>query len=114
MWSPGSTATVFPTTTRPTKISTTATTIATMWPSSFWTAIARRVTGVAATNSMLPRRASPASVPDSARIDHRLATSGKNVPYLYCMYPPSVSTATGRPARPCRIGGTARIRSPSS
>ena len=45
-------------------------------------AIVRRVILPAARKSSDPRRASDASVPDSARIDHRLMTIGKNVPYL--------------------------------
>ncbi len=52
-------------------------------PNSFSSAIRRRVIAVAATNSRLPRRASAASVADSARIAQRLAISGKNAPYLY-------------------------------
>jgi hypothetical protein len=46
-------------------------------------AIRRRDVAVAATNSMLPRRASVASVPERARIAHRLTMIGKNDPYLY-------------------------------
>ena len=44
---------------------------------------AARRSRVAATNSMLPRRASTASVPDRARIAQRLTMIGKNEPYLY-------------------------------
>jgi hypothetical protein len=53
------------------------------WPDSFSIATRRRDVPVASTNSRLPRCASPARVPDSARIDHRLSTSGKKTPYLY-------------------------------
>ncbi len=53
------------------------------WPDSFSSATRRRDRPVAATNSRLPRCASPASVPDSATIDQRLTTSGKKTPYLY-------------------------------
>ena len=52
---------------------------------SFSSAIRRLPKGAAATNSRLPRRASPASVPDRARIDHRAAMSGKNGPYFQDM-----------------------------
>ncbi len=43
-------------------------------------------------------------------MDHRLAMSGKKVPYLYDRYPPRVSTLTGLPASPWRMGGTAATR----
>jgi hypothetical protein len=72
-----------PTTTSARKISPVAIARTVMWAASFSRAIRRRVIGAAATNSRLPRRASAAKVPDRARIDHRLAISGKNVPYLY-------------------------------
>jgi hypothetical protein len=77
------------------------------WPNSFSSAIRRRVIAVAATNSRLPRRASDASVEDKARIAQRLTMIGKNDPYLYWRYPPSVPTLTALPARPWRIAGTA-------
>jgi hypothetical protein len=51
--------------------------IPTRWPDSFSSARRRRDIGAAATNSRLPRRASAARVPESARIDQRLATTGK-------------------------------------
>ncbi len=52
------------------------------WPDSFSSAMRALEMGAAATKSRLPRRVSEASVPDRARIDHRLTMSGKNVPYL--------------------------------
>ena len=53
------------------------------WPAIFSSAIRRRLIGAAATMSRLPRTDSAASVPESARIDHRPMTSGKKPPYLY-------------------------------
>jgi len=49
----------------------------TAWPASFSRAIVRRRRGFAATNSRLPRRASVASVPDRATIDHSPTMIGK-------------------------------------
>ena len=77
------------------------------WAKSFSSAMRRRVIALAATNSRLPRRASAASVADSARIAQRLTMIGKNEPYLYWRYPPSVPTLTALPASPARIAGTA-------
>jgi len=67
------------------QMNTIATVSPTMCPNSFSSAIFARASGAVATNSRLPRRASFASVPERARIDQRLTTSGKNVPYLYWM-----------------------------
>ena len=55
------------------------------WAASFSSARRRLPNGAEATNSMLPRRDSRASVPDRARIDHRLATKMKNGPYFQDM-----------------------------
>ena len=49
---------------------------------SFSSAMRRLPNGAAATKSRLPRRASPASVPDRARIDHTAVPRAKIVPYL--------------------------------
>ena len=55
------------------------------WAASFSSAIRRLPNGAAATMSRLPRRASPASVPDSAKIDHRAVPRAKIAPYLKVM-----------------------------
>ena len=65
------------------KTASAAITMTRICPDSFSTAIRRRLSWVEATNSRLPRLASEARVDDRARIDHRLRTIGKNVPYLY-------------------------------
>ncbi len=84
------------------------------WPSTFSQATRRRLIGAASRMSRLPRRVSAASVPERARIDQRPITSGRKPPYLYWRYPPSVSTLTGFPAKPCMIGGTASTMLPIS
>jgi len=65
------------------------------WAASFSMAMRRLPKGAAATMSRLPRRASEASVPDRATIDHSPAMSPKNGPYFHDSEPPSVSTLTG-------------------
>ena len=55
------------------------------WAASFSSAIRRLPKGDTATKSRLPRRASPASVEDSARIDHSAVPSAKIAPYLNVM-----------------------------
>jgi hypothetical protein len=81
--SPGNPLTDRPTTNRAAK--TTRATIAwpVRWAESFSSAIRRRDVAVVATNSMLPLRASVASVPERARTAQRLTMIGKNDPYLY-------------------------------
>ncbi len=49
---------------------------------SFSRAIRRLPKGTAATRSRLPRRASPASVPDRARIDHSAVPRANTAPYF--------------------------------
>src|ERR1035437_3315033 len=60
------------------------------WAASFSSAIRRFPNGEAATRSRLPRAASPASVPDSARIDQRAVPRANMAPYFQLMYPPRV------------------------
>ncbi len=59
--------------------------IAVRCAASFSSATRRLPKGVAATRSRLPRRASVASVPESARIDHIPVRMGKKKPYLNIM-----------------------------
>ncbi len=65
------------------------------WAASFSTAIRRMPSGVVATNSRLPRRASAASVPDSASTDHSAAIRPSEAPVFQPIDPPSVSMLTG-------------------
>jgi hypothetical protein len=58
------------------------TAMAVTWAASFSRAMRRLPSGATATMSRLPRLASPASVPDKARIDQRPARNAKNGPYL--------------------------------
>ena len=69
------------------------------WAASFSSAIRRLPNGVVAMKSRLPRRASPARVPERAKIDHNAVPSAKIAPYLNVMYPPRVPSATGFPNR---------------
>ena len=55
------------------------------WAATFSSAIRRLPNGAAATMSRLPRRASPASVAESAKIDHRAVPMAKIAPYLKVM-----------------------------
>ena len=55
------------------------------WAASFSIAIRRLPYGAAATRSRLPLAASPASVPDRARIDQRAPTWAKSAPYFQDM-----------------------------
>ena len=55
---------------------------------TFSTAMRRFPSGVAATNSRLPRRASPASVPDSAKSDHNAVISPNEPPDFHAIEPP--------------------------
>ena len=77
---------------------------------SFSRATRRLPNGLAATKSRLPRCASPASVPDRARIDQSPTSRAKNGPYFQVMKPPMVSTSTGLPAMPAMTGGTVATR----
>ena len=52
------------------------------WAASFSSAMRRLPKGAAATKSRLPRAASPASVPDRARIDHRAVPRMNSDPYF--------------------------------
>ncbi len=52
---------------------------------SFSSAMRRLPNGVTATKSRLPRRASPASVDDRAKIDQSVTPSAKIAPYLKVM-----------------------------
>jgi hypothetical protein len=64
---------------------TTATTVSrATWAATFSAAMRRRLRGEAATRSRLPRRASPASEPDRARIDQKAAISSRTGPYFHC------------------------------
>ena len=65
------------------------------WAASFSSAIRRSPSGVTATSSRLPRRASVARVDDRARIDHRLAIRPSEAPVFQASEPPSVSMLTG-------------------
>ncbi len=49
---------------------------------TFSSAMRRLPNGAAATKSRLPRRASPARVPERAKTDHRAVPSAKIAPYL--------------------------------
>ncbi len=80
--------------------------IAVTCAASFSIAIRRFPYGAAATRSRLPRRASPASVEESARIDHIEAMNAKNGPYLYVRKPPMVSGLTTGPAMPAMTAGS--------
>ncbi len=62
---------------------------------SFSSAMRRMPSGVVATNSRLPRRISPARVPESARTDHRLAISPMLAAVFQPSDPPSVSMLIG-------------------
>ena len=55
------------------------------WAASFSSAMRRLPKGAAATKSRLPRAASPARVPDSARIDQSPAPRAKRAPYFQVM-----------------------------
>ncbi len=55
------------------------------WAASFSSAIRRFPKGEAATKSRLPRAASPARVPDSARIDQSAVLRAKVAPYFQVM-----------------------------
>ncbi len=66
---------------------------------SFSSAILRLPNGAAATKSRLPRRASPASVDERARIDQSAVPRAKMAPYFQLMYPPSVPSFSGFPNR---------------
>ena len=70
---------------------------------------AAATTGAAATNSRLPRCASAASVPDRARIDHRLSDEREERPVLVLEVAAQRADVDGLPARPGRIGGTAAM-----
>ena len=70
------------------------------WAVSFSSATRRFPTGDEATISRLPRLASPASVPDRARMDQSPVPRAKNGPYFQFITPPSVPTFTGLPKRP--------------
>ena len=63
------------------------------WAASFSRAMRRFPNGAAATKSRLPRRASPASVPDRAMIDQMAVPSTKIALYLNVTYPPRVPTS---------------------
>ncbi len=67
--SPGNLAKTTPATQAASAMTAITTASATTWPATFSSASRARERDVVATNSRLPRRASPASVPDRARID---------------------------------------------
>ena len=62
-----------------------ATVSITTWARTFSHATRRRLIGSARRKSRLPRRLSPASVAERARIDHSPVTRGRKPPYLYWM-----------------------------
>ena len=68
--SPGRRANAWPVNHAATATTATTTVMAVAWAVSFCVAMRRLETGVTATKSRLPRRASATSVTDSARIDH--------------------------------------------
>ena len=65
------------------------------WAASFSSAMRRVPSGVTATSSRLPRRASEARVEDRARMDHRLAMRPSDAAVFQAIDPPSVSTIVG-------------------
>jgi hypothetical protein len=75
---------------------------------SFSNAIRRIPRGVVATNSMLPRRVSPASVPDRAMIDHRAASRPIEAAVFHWVEPPRVVMLLGYglPYTPDIAGGS--------
>ena len=75
---------------------------------TFSPASRRRPMGVTARTSRLPRRASPASVPDSARMLQSAAIQTKNAPYFHCAYPPSVRHVHRLARQPLRDGAHVR------
>ena len=86
------------------------------WAATFSTAIRRMPSGVVATNSRLPRRASDASVPDIANTDHRATISAIDAPDFQAIEPPRVSMLTGNglPYTPDSTGGRLATRLASS
>ena len=93
--SPGSVANADPATHAQSAITITTMAIPVRWANSFSMAIRRRPSGVTATNSRLPRRASAARVPDRARTDHRAAMRPSEAPVFQAIEPPSVSMPAG-------------------
>ena len=72
---------------------------------TFWRARLRRLTGAARTTSSDPRAASPASVPENARMDQIDRRTGSVEPIRHESIPPRRSTASGSPSSPAITGG---------
>jgi hypothetical protein len=84
IWSPGSLAKAAPATQAARAMAAATTVSRATWAATFSAAMRRRPRGEAATRSRLPRRASPARVPDRARIDQKAAISSSTGPYFHC------------------------------
>lgn len=82
--SPGSLAKAAPPSQAAKAMTIAATVSRATWAATFSVATRRRLRGAAATRSRLPRRASLASVPDSARTDQKAAISSRTGPYFHC------------------------------
>ena len=94
--SPGSVAKAAPASHAQTAVTATMRPRTVRFAASFSRAMRRIPSGVTATSSRLPRRASEASVPDNARMDQRLTNRPSEAPVFQAIEPPRVATLTGK------------------
>ena len=114
--SPGRVANADPATHAEMAVTRTTMAMPVRWAVTFSTAIRRIPSGVVATNSRLPRRASEARVPAIANTDHSATMSAIDAPDFQAIDPPSVSMLTGNglPYTPDSTGGRLATRLASS